>query len=350
MKMNKKRKKRVTIYDLAVELNVAPSTVSRALQDHYSIGRETREAVKELARKRGYRTNTVAASLRTAKSNTIGVLVSWINRPFVSSLISGVEAAAQEAGYNVIISQSHDSYEKEVANVKTLLDSRIHVLLVSLAMETTDYSHLQEVEQAGTPVVYVDRVPTPLQGHRVMIDNFTAGVQATQHLIDQGCRRIALLSGALHQEIYRERRRGYLHALQLNGLPADEDLIRVSSRLSVEEGMRITEELLQLDLPPDAIFSTNDGAAVGAIKFARLRGVRIPADLAIMGFNDDPICEIIEPSLSSVTHPAVLMGRQAVLEALTIADPELKSIIQATSLETEVVVRASTRRGKIQAD
>ena len=183
-----------------------------------------------------------------------------------------------------------------------------------------------------------------------MIDNFTAGVQATQHLIDQGCRRIALLSGALHQEIYRERRRGYLHALQLNGLPADEDLIRVSSRLSVEEGMRITEELLQLDLPPDAIFSTNDGAAVGAIKFARLRGVRIPADLAIMGFNDDPICEIIEPSLSSVTHPAVLMGRQAVLEALTIADPELKSIIQATSLETEVVVRASTRRGKIQAD
>ena len=342
--MNKKRKKRVTIYDLATELNVAPSTVSRALQDHYSIGPDTRAAVKELARKRGYRTNTVAASLRTAKSNTIGIMVPWINRPFVSSLISGVEAAAQEAGYNVIISQSNDSYEKEVANVKTLLDSRVHVLLVSLAMETTDYTHLLEVEQAGTPVVYVDRVPTPLQGHRVMIDNFAAAAKATEHLLQQGCRRIALLSGALHQEIYRERRRGYLHALERHGIAVDENLIRVSSRLSVEEGMRIADELLHLGVPPDAIFSTNDGAAVGAIKLARQRGIRIPQELAIMGFNDDPVCEIIEPSLSSVTHPAALMGRQAVLEALRIADPEIETAFLRSSLDTEVVIRASTRR------
>lgn len=342
--MNKKRKKRVTIYDLATELNVAPSTVSRALQDHYSIGQETREAVKELARKRGYRTNTVAASLRTAKSNTIGILVPYINRPFLSSLISGVEAASQEAGYNVIISQSLDSYEREVANVKTLLDSRIHALLVSLAMETTDYTHLQEVEQAGTPVVYVDRVPTSVLGHRVVIDNFTAAFQAASHLIEQGCRRIALLSGALHQEIYRERHRGYLQALAAHDLPTDESLIRVSSRLSVEEGIRLTEELLQLDVPPDAIFSTNDGAAVGAIKLVRQRGIRIPQDLAIMGFNDDPVCEIIEPSLSSVTHPAALMGRQAVLEALKIADPEFKLPVITTNLETKVVVRDSTRR------
>lgn len=342
--MNKKRKKRVTIYDLATELNVAPSTVSRALQDHFSIGQETRDAVKDLARKRGYRTNAVAASLRTSTSRTIGVMVTYINRPFISSLIHGIEAAAQEAGYNVIISQSRDSYEKEVANVHTMMDSRIHVLLVSLAMETTDYTHLNEVSQSGTPVVFVDRVPTGLASHQIMIDNYGAARAATQHLIDQGCRRIATFTGALHQEIYRERKRGYLDALRASQIDIDESLICTTARLSVEEGSRLTEGLLDMTNPPDAIFSTNDGAAVGAIKCARKRGVAIPGQLAIIGFNDDPVCEIIEPQLSSVTHPAAQMGRQAVLQALRIADPKFAADNLMVSLNTEVVVRASSRR------
>ncbi len=344
--MSKKRKKQVTIYDLAMELKVAPSTVSRALQDHFSIGRETRDAVKELARKRGYRTNVVAANLRTQKSNTIGVLVPWINRPFIASLISGVEAAAQESGYNVIISQSQDCYETEKANVKTLFDSRIHALLVSLAMETTEYDHIEELIRGGTPVVFVDRVPSSLPGHRVMIDNYGAGFAATQHLIDQGCRRIAIFSGAAHQEIYRERKRGYLAALEQNGIEIDDALICTLDRLTLEEGTRLSEQLLALDVPPDGIFSTNDGAAVGAIKYARSKGIRIPEDLAIIGFNDDPICEIIEPQLSSMTHPAAEMGQKALLQALKIANPDSTSTTEnlPVSLETEVVIRASSRR------
>ncbi|THH42018.1 LacI family DNA-binding transcriptional regulator [Neolewinella litorea] len=342
--MSNKRKKQVTIYDLATELNVAPSTVSRALKDHFSIGKETITAVKDLARKRGYRTNTLASSLRTQESKTIGVLVSWINRPFISSLIHGVEAAARESGYNVIISQSQDSYENEVANAKTLFSSRIHALVVSLAVETTQYDHLQEIITSGTPVVFVDRVPTDLEGDRVMIDNEKTARMATQHLIDQGCRRIALFRGSAQQVIYRDREAGYRAALEAGGLEIDESLIIAFDRLTVEEGTRLTEQLFQLPNPPDGIFSSNDSAAVGAIKYARANGIDVPRQLAVIGFNDDPVCEIIEPQLSSVTHPAVEMGRLALHQALRIADPETPVADRLVKLETQLIPRASSLR------
>ncbi len=342
--MSNKRKKQVTIYDLATELNVAPSTVSRALKDHFSIGKETIIAVKELAQKRGYRTNTLASSLRKQETNTIGVLVPWVNRPFISSLISGIEAASREAGYNVIISQSQDSYENEVTNAKALFGSRIHALIVSLAMETTTYDHLEEIIQSGTPVVFVDRVPQQLEGYRVMIDNFRTAREATQHLIDQGCRRIALFGGAPHQVIYQQREYGYRTALQDNGLAVDETLIHTFNRLTIEEGYRLTQQVFEGPNPPDGIFSTNDSAAVGAIKYARSAGIKIPEQLAIIGFNDDPVCEIIEPQLSSMTHPAADMGRMALQQALRIANPDSPPAARRVNLDTQVIARASSLR------
>lgn len=342
--MDSKKKRRVTIYDLATELNVSPSTISRALKDHYSIGQETITAVKELAKKRGYRPNALAASLRKQQTNTIGVLVSWINRPFISSLISGVEDAARVAGFNVIISQSHDSLENEIANAKALYDSRIHALVVSLAMETQTYQHFEELLSNGVPIVFVDRIPTDMDCHKVSIDNFGAGYSATQHLIDQGCRRIALLIGATHQHIYFERQRGYLEALRRNNLPVDEALIRPSLRLSTEEGIDQTRHLLGLPKPPDGIFSTNDSAAVGAIKYAKSQGLDIPNDLAIIGFNDDPVCTIIEPQLSSIRHPAADMGRMALQQAIKIFDPEGMVASHTVTLKTEVIARASSLR------
>lgn len=342
--MESKKKRRVTIYDLATELNVSPSTISRALKDHYSIGQETIRAVKALAKKRGYRPNALAASLRKQQTNTIGVLVSWINRPFISSLISGVEDAAREAGYNVIISQSHDSLNNEIANAKALYDSRVHAIVVSLAMETKSYQHFEEIIDNGLPIVFVDRVPTDLDCHKVSIDNFGAGFSATQHLIDQGCRRIALFVGATHQQIYSERKRGYLEALRRNNLPIDESLIRSSLRLSTEEGIELAQQLMSEPNPPDGIFSTNDSAAVGAIKYAKASGIDIPNDLAIIGFNDDPVCTIIEPQLSSIRHPAADMGRMALQQAIKSFDPNSLVASQTVTLKTEVVARASTLR------
>ena len=339
------KKKHVTIYDLAKELNVAPSTVSRALQDHNGIGKRTKNAVKQLAQEMGYRPNPIASSLRTKKSNTIGILVSWIDRTFISSLIAGIESAARESGYNVIISQSHDLMELEKENLQTLYDSRISALIVSMAMETTDYSHFELFTKSGIPIVFVDRIPSLKNIHKVQINNFHAAFEATEHLIAQGCKRIAHLGGAWHQSIYEERRSGYIAALKKNNLEVDESIILQASSISAEEGTRLTDHILGLKYPPDGIFCANDTAAVSAIQCAKKRGIQIPDELAIIGFNNDPVCEIVDPSLSSVHHPALEMGRSAIEQVISILNGQMRIDSKSRfTLDTYVIKRASSDR------
>ncbi|WP_258101537.1 LacI family DNA-binding transcriptional regulator [Marinoscillum pacificum] len=343
--MNKKRE--VTIYDIARELNVSPSTVSRALKDHHSIGKKTKKAVLKLAEERGYQPNIIASSLRSNKTNTIGIITSWINRPFISSLISGVEMAANKSGFNVIISQSHDSYENEVANAKTLYGSRIEGLVVSLAMETTNYDHFQKFLKKNIPVVFVDRVPDDLNTTKVVINNYESGFKATEHLIEQGCKRIAHIGGVRHRNVYSERMNGYVAALKKHGLEVDSNLIVESDRLSSEEGYRIAEYLINLDARPDGVFSANDTAAVSFIKYAKSVGVNVPEDIAVIGFNNDPISTIIDPALSTVSHPAFEMGKLVAAQVLN--QGRLPSeLIQAQTimLETELIIRESTLREK----
>jgi LacI family transcriptional regulator len=339
------KKKDVTIYDLAEELNVSPSTVSRALNDHYSIGKETKKAVKELAKQRGYRPNTIASSLRTNRSFTIGVLVSWIDRSFISSLIAGVEQSAREAGYHVIISQSYDNPELEKENLQALYDSRISALIVSLAMGTRQYEHFDLFTNNGIPVVFVDRIPQLTGIHKVHINNFNAGFEATEHLIGQGCKRIAHFGGARHQSIYEDRRQGYIAALKKNNIDVDESLIIQFESLSAEEGTRLTEQVLSMDNRPDGIFCANDTAAVSAIQCAKRKGIAVPQELAIIGFNDDPICQIIDPPLSSIHHPAVEMGQMAIGQVLGMLGGEIGiHTASSVTLDTYVVMRASSNR------
>lgn len=341
------KKKDVTIYDLAHELKVSPSTVSRALNDHYSIGKKTKKAVKKLAKERGYRPNTIASSLRTNRSNTIGIMVSWINRHFISSLIAGIETAARESGHQVIITQSYDNTELEKENLQVLYDSRISALIVSLAMETTDYRHFDLFTNNGIPVVFVDRIPMIQEVHKVHINNFNAAFEATEHLINQGCRRIAHFGGGRHQSIYEDRRSGYIAALKKNNVDVDEALIIQATSLSAEEGLRLTEQVLEMDHPPDGIFCANDTAAVSAIQYAKQKGIKVPEELAIIGFNNDPICEIIDPPLSSVDHPAVEMGKAAIRQALAMLGGEIGTdSASRVTLDTHVVVRASSLRKK----
>lgn len=340
-----KTRKGVTIYDIASELKVSPSTVSRALKDHYSIGKDMIKAVKKLATERGYRPNNIAASLRRNRTNTIGVMISWINRPFISSLISGVEQAASKAGYRVIISQCSDSYENEVANAKALFDSRISGLVVSLAMETKKYEHFQQFIKNDIPVVFVDRVSEEFNSDKVVIDNVAAGFMATKHLIDQGCRRIAHFAGAQHRNIYRDRMKGYVEALRQHNLPVDEELICHGSILNSEDGVKMTTHLLNLPHPPDAIFSPNDTSAVSAIQCAKSRNIKVPHELAVIGFNNDPIALIIDPPLSTISHPAVSMGKIAAQQVLKHKDDHQEDIEAETIvLKTELIVRQSTLR------
>lgn len=341
-----KPKKEVTIYDLAEDLNVSPSTVSRALKDHFSIGKEMIELVKKHAHERGYRPNSIAASLRRNKTNTIGIITSWINRPFISSLISGVEEEAARAGYNVIISQSHDSYESEMANAKALYDSRVGGIIVSLAMETRRYDHFNQFVENEIPIVFVDRVSEEFRADRVIIDNFAAGFAATKHLIDQGCKHIAHFAGAQHRNVYRERQRGYIEALKRHNLPIDESLIVKGDILNSEEGMKMANHVLDLPNRPDGIFSPNDTSAVSAILCSKKRGIRIPKDLAIIGFNNDPVSLIVEPQLSTISHPAIDMGRIAARQVLKHKDHKDIVTSETITLKTELIVRESSLRKK----
>lgn len=339
------KKKEVTIYDLAHELNFSPSTISRALNNDKSIGKKTTKKVQEAAERMGYRPNSLAASLRSNKTKTIGIMVARINSPFMSTLISGIEDAARKANYNVLISQSNENYENEVQNAKALYDSRVGGLIVSLAMETKDTSHFQQFLDNNIPVVFVDRIPRELNSYRVIIDNYTAGYKATKHLIEQGCKRIAHFGGAQHVNVYNLRMKGYIDALVENNLEVDQSLIMKLSTMSFDQGKEAMEKLLERESPPDGLFSANDSAAVGAVLHAKSKGVKIPQELAIIGFNDDPVASIVEPSLSTISHPARRMGELATQRILDHSENSLAtSVSEITMLDTEVIVRASSKR------
>lgn len=340
-----KKKKEITIYDIAKELKVSPSTVSRALKDHHSIGKKTKKAIQKYASQYGFKPNRVAASLRNNKTNTIGVIISWINRPFISSLISGIEQAANKAGYNVIITQSHDSYENEVANAQTLFAGRAEGLVVSLAMETKDFAHFEQFIRNDIPIVFVDRVTEQLNSDLVVIDNFKAGFTATEHLIQQGCTRIAHFGGAQHRNVYRERQEGYIEALKKHNIPVNENFI-VHSSLSAEDGLRSAEYIFGLEEKPDGIFSANDTAAVAAIQCAKKLDIKIPEEVAIIGFNNDPISTIIEPQLSTISHPAVDMGIIAARQVLKHKEDQEIVKSETIVLKTDLMVRESSLRNK----
>ncbi|APZ46656.1 LacI family transcriptional regulator [Polaribacter reichenbachii] len=338
-------KKDVTIYDIASKLNLSSSTVSRALRNSPSISKKTISKIKKTADEMGYRPNTLAASLRGNKSNSIGILVPTVKQPFLSSLISGIEVIAQKAGYNVIIAQSHDSYEDEVALTKALYGSRVSGIICSLAMHTKKTAHFQKFIDKKIPLVFVDRIPKDNIASRVMIDNYAAGRKATMHLISQGCNRIAYLAAGSDYSIFNERKKGYLNALKEANLPIEEDLIVKLDDVTYEDAIKATNKLLDLKNPPDAIFAPADILGVGVIKSAKIRGIKIPEELAIIGFNDDPIASIVDPELSTVYHPSVKMGEISASKILEyLKKPKSEDFMDISLLNTDVIVRASSKR------
>jgi LacI family transcriptional regulator len=341
--------KDVTIYDIAEKLKLATSTISRALKDHPSISGKTIKKVKDTAAEMGYVPNTLAAGLRSNKTKTIGVLIPTVTQPFLSSLISGIEITAQKSGYNVIIMQSHDSYEDEVSMAKSLYSSRVSGIICSLAMETRNTSHFQQFVNSNIPLVFVDRVPKDFNTFRVIIDNYAAGYKATKHLIEQGCTRIAhLTAGSEFGNLYSERKRGYIDALKESNLPIDNELIIVLKTVTYEQGKKACDLLFDMPNRPDGIFALGDIIAVGAIQSAKKRGLKVPQDVAIIGFNNDPISQIIDPNLSTITHPAAKMGKasaEIILKNLkSLKKNEIKEI---TFLNTEVVIRESSNKKQI---
>ncbi len=346
-------KKEVTIYDIAKRLNLSASTVSRGLNGHSDIRKETIRKIKLTAQAMGYQQNTFARNLRKNRSNTIGVILPRLDSNFQSSVVAGIESQVNKKGFNLIISQSRESVAKEKENIKTLFNSRVDGLLISLSADTKNLDHLGTIFKKGIPVVFFDRVkdhPT-CKCSKVIIDNVKAGFDATEHLIEQGCRKIVCVSDNRLSNVYSERLSGYMNALEQYNIPYDPMLI-IEDKLNEESGIRTVSKLLKMKNLPDGIFAANDTSAVAIICQLKIEGIRVPEDIAVVGFNNVHISRVIEPSLTTIHYPGMEMGEIAastLIELLTTEEPKTtktvvldhKLIIRNSSLRKETVQHSS---------
>lgn len=336
-------KKEITIYDIAESLNLSSATVSRGLKDHPAIRKETKKRILDKAKEMGYRHNLFASNLRRNRTNTIGVIVPRLNSYFMSSVISGIEKVANEAGYNLVISQSLESEKKEIVNIKTMFNSRVDGLLVSLAYDTEDDSHFKMILDKGIPLIFFDRVFEHPLCTSVVIDNYAAGYTMTQHLIQQGCKRIVHITANVKRNVYAERLRGYKQALSDHGILYDETLIFFNN-LGETACVETVRSILQMNPLPDAIFSSNDSSAVVCIRELKMAGIKIPQDMAIAGFNNEPVSTVIEPNLTTINYPGQEMGEIAtaiLIRRLTkFEDESLTRVV----LRHQLIVRDSTLR------
>lgn len=333
----------ITIKDIAKALKISPSTVSRALKDHPDISPATKQAVRELALELDYQPNSVALSLRKSRTHTIGVVIPQIVHHFFSTVISGIEDVANDAGYQVIICQSNESYTREVLSVQVLMGSRVDGMLVSVAQDTQDVRHFQNLVNKGVPIVFFDRMVNGLEASSVVVDDFGGAYRATEHLIRQGRKQIAHLAGPENLMISRSRRKGYLQALEDFGIKANPDLI-VTAGLTIEEGSAGLKKMLEHGVKPDAIFAANDPVAIGAMRALKEIGLNIPEDVAIIGFSNEPITSLIDPPMTTVAQPGYEMGQLAtnmLLQQIDQQDDDMLTI-QKKELRTELVIRASS--------
>ena len=336
-------KKKITIYDLAEELNVSSGTVSRSLNNHPSISEKTRKRVISKANELGYKVNRFAVNLRTQKSNTIGVIIPKLNSYFMSTLLAGVEKVANEAGYNLIISQSLESMEKEIMNAKTLYTSGVDALLVSLAYNTENYAHFNPYIKSKIPLIFMDRVHNLPNCPTIVIDNFQAGYDATDHLINQGCKNILIITGSLKRNVYTDRLLGYKKALENNNLNFEEINV-FETTLESKNAKDVVDYIKNLNKPVDGIFVLNDSFTAQCMQKLKTENYRIPEEIKVIGFNNDPISELITPTLSTIEYPGYNMGLLAGESIIN----QIKGTINlqetnAISLHHKLIIRESSR-------
>jgi LacI family transcriptional regulator len=335
--------KDVTIYDIAEALSLSPATISRGLKDHPAIKKDTKRRIVEKAREMGYQHNLFASSLRKNRTNTIGVIVPRLNSYFMSAVISGIEKVANEAGYNLVISQSLESVKKEAMNVRTLFNSRVDGLLVSASYDTEDIRHFNLFLDKKIPVIFFDRVLEHSDCTQIVIDNFKAAYEITSHLIEQGSRRIVHITASLQRNVYADRLKGYRRALEENGIPLDDDLVIINN-LSDQAGTDAAEIIRRMSPIPDGIFVANDSCAVSCIRHLKKFGINIPADIAVAGFNNDPLSKVIEPNLTTVDYPGQEMGEVAASLLIRRLNKTEGTSTNSMVLKHRIIIRQSSLR------
>jgi LacI family transcriptional regulator len=339
--------KEMTIYDIAKRLNISPATVSRGLQDNPAISKKTRKKILDMADELGYRTNHYARNLRQNQTNTIGVIVHELNSNFITSVLAGIEKVTTEAGYDLIIAHSSESAVKEAANAKNLFHKRVDGLIASLSFDTTSLDHFKPFREKGVPLVFFDRVEQDGDNTVVVIDNARCGYIATQHLVEQGCKKIVHVTSSLQRNVYSQRFKGYRDALYDHGLKFDESLL-ILGDLSEKAGVEAALRILKMKPLPDGIFTTNDFIAAVCMRTLKENGLHIPKDIAVVGFNNDAIGNLIEPALTTINYPGIDMGEIAARNLIN----HLKGISDLRQTNTiivrsELIVRQSSLRKSV---
>ncbi len=334
----------VTIKDLARHLNISVATVSRAMRDMPEIKAETRDAVLKLAKEWDYQPNLLATNLVKSRTKTIGVIVPDLAYHFFASVVKGIEEEAIARGYSLLLTQTSELYERELTNVQNLSRGQVEGFIVSISQETTDFEHLKRLQRKGIPLVFFDRDADEIDVPKVMVDNVGAAYEATKHLIENGSKRIAFLAGPSNVTVSNLRQSGYEQAMKDSGLALDETLV-VHGNYNLQQAIDLTNELFELKNPPDGLVVVSDRLAVGAIVALRKRNIRIPEDVAIVSFNDEPICSIVTPTLSSVAQPTFEMGKMAITLLINqIENPESLDKPEVKVFKTELKMRESSLR------
>lgn len=332
---------RTTIMDIARELNVAAATVSRALNDHPAISDATKKAVRLAAKRLNYQPNKIASSLRLGRSKIIGVIVPSADINFFGSVIHGIEKVVSQNDYNVLIYQSNELYEYEKKAVQTFLRSQVDGVLASISKETINLEHYAELKKRGVPLILFDRSNDALEVPAVVVNDYQGAFNATRHLIEQGCRRIAHIGGQQHVTNFNQRLRGYIDALNIHNIAVDDDLIAYG-KVSIESGRECMKQLFPQK--PDALFAVEDYTALGAMQAIKQAGYIIPDDIAIVGFANETFGEYLTPSLSTVNQHTARMGEEAAGLFFDVLNKKrfIKTPSTKLILEPELIVRESS--------
>ena len=304
------KKNKTTIKDIANVLNISAAAVSKALHNDSRISEKTKKAVRQVAENLNYQPNHLASALRSGKSKLVGVIVPKTNSNFFSATIHNIEEVLNKEGYNIIITQSNESYKKECENIDTLLFTQGDGIIVSMANETVDLQHFEKVKQAGIPLITFDRGENDLNVDYIGIDDYDSSHRIVDHLVEQGCKRIAHIGGFKHTRIYNNRIRGYIDALEKHNLPLEKELL-LESNLSTEDGRNKMQELLALDKKPDAVYVAGDYAALGALQVLNEKNIKIPDEIALVGFGDEPFANMVTPKMTSVNQHSYQIGKIA---------------------------------------
>lgn len=341
--MNTKKRHRTSLKDLAHELNVSIATVSRALRNSSEIGEEMQQKVKELAKKMNYRPNPFAQSLRKEAPKIIGVVVPNLVTHYYAAVLDGIEDEARKAGYSVISANSHESFETEANVIDNFISLHVEGIIACLAQTTTDYSHFEEISEMGIPLVFFGRTCLSDRFSSVTANGDEAAQIATQHLIDTGSRRIAFIGGPNHLDMVQRRKHGYLEALRENRIPIDRELV-ACNQIDYHVALDATAKLLQSTNPPDAILAFNDIITFAAFTAVKQQGLRIPEDVALVGFTDDAHAAYVTPRMSAIEDQSHLMGVTACQMLLRHIQGDAK--VHKKIVPQQLVIRDTSAKNK----